>query len=262
MSQRHKITIITVTCNSEKFLERAIRSIADQEYPNLEYIIVDGGSKDGTLDIIKKYEAIITKWISEPDKGISDAFNKGIDMSIGEIIGIINSDDGLEPGALDAVAEAYDPDVDVYRGKVMLWKEDSGTKVEEIPSMHISTDGMSKISHQSTFIRKSAYKKYGTFKIEYRFAMDYDLLLRFERAGAKFKYVNHVLAFYSLGGLSFNSNEQERLRELIKIIKSHGAPKSDVVKYWLVQNTKLIANKMLGKDLTLKIRNGLMKNIG
>ena len=262
MSQTPKISIITITYNSEKFVERAIDSVEAQNYPNLEYILVDGGSKDKTVDIIRAHEGSIAKWVSEKDKGISDAFNKGIRMASGDIIGIINSDDGLEPGALQAVADAYEPGVDVYRGKVMLWKEDSGTRIEEIPSMHITKDGMSKISHQSTFVTKDAYNKYGGYKTEYRFAMDYDLLLRLQGAGARFKYVDHVLAFYSLGGLSFNSNEQERLKELITIIKSHGASGLDIAKYRCVQNTKILANKILGKDLTLKIRNGLMKNIG
>lgn len=95
-----KISIITITYNSEKTLEDTIQSVARQNYPDLEYIIVDGGSKDATLDIVKKYSNVVTKWISEPDKGISDAFNKGIKIASGELIGIINSDDTQAPVAM------------------------------------------------------------------------------------------------------------------------------------------------------------------
>lgn len=256
-----KISIITITYNSEKYLDRAIQSVASQNYPNLQYIIVDGGSRDKTVDIIKKNKGSIDRWISEPDKGISDAFNKGIDMADGEIIGIINSDDGLEPGALYELANSYEPDIDVYRGKVVLWKEDSGTRVEEIPSMKITTSGMSKISHQSTFIRKSAYEKYGKYNIGYKYAMDYDLLLRYYRNGAKFKYVDKTLAFYSLGGLTFNSNNKARLNELSEIISHYSSSNLDVFKFQLIFRIKELINRILGKDLTLKIRNILLKDI-
>ena len=110
------ISIITITYNSEKTLQRTIDSIKQQNYPNYEYIIIDGASSDRTLDIIKMNLNTISKWISEPDLGISDAFNKGINMSSGDIIGLINSDDQLSPGALNFIAESYSDDIDIYCG--------------------------------------------------------------------------------------------------------------------------------------------------
>ena len=101
-----KISIVTITFNSESTVEDTIKSVVSQDYPNLEYIIIDGGSKDGTLEIVDRYRDRIAKVVSEPDKGISDAFNKGIRNATGDIIGIINSDDILLPGALSAVAAA------------------------------------------------------------------------------------------------------------------------------------------------------------
>ena len=92
-----KVSIITVCLNSEKTLEQAIQSVISQTYKNIEYIIVDGASTDGTLDIISKYENKITKWVSEKDQGLYYAMNKGIDMATGDIVGIINSDDWYEP---------------------------------------------------------------------------------------------------------------------------------------------------------------------
>ena len=104
-TKRPKISIITISFNSDKTLEDTINSVISQDYPNLEYLIVDGGSKDRTLDIVDKYRDKIDVVVSEPDKGISDAFNKGIQLATGEIIGIINSDDLLMPGALQEISD-------------------------------------------------------------------------------------------------------------------------------------------------------------
>ena len=123
-----KISIITVTLNSERTLEETIKSILSQDYPNIEYLVIDGGSIDGTLEIIDKYASQISYTISEKDKGISDAFNKGIKRATGEIVGIINSDDLLLPGALFKLAECYDKNVDVYRGNVVVYDENSDSK--------------------------------------------------------------------------------------------------------------------------------------
>ena len=114
------ISVVTITFNSEKTVEETIRSVVSQDYPNLEYIIIDGGSTDSTLQIVDRYRDRIALVQSEPDKGISDAFNKGILKASGEIIGIINSDDLLSEGALKAIADNYDPSIDVYSGKRVI----------------------------------------------------------------------------------------------------------------------------------------------
>lgn len=101
------ISIITVVYNGEKYLEQTIQSVINQTYKNIEYIVIDGGSTDGTLDIIKKYEEHISYWVSESDKGLYDAMNKGIGVAKGELIGMINSDDWYELEAVEIMAEAY-----------------------------------------------------------------------------------------------------------------------------------------------------------
>ena len=130
-----KISIVTITYNSENTVEETIKSVISQGYPNLEYVIIDGASTDGTLDVVSKYSDRIAKIVSEPDKGISDAFNKGIKHATGEIIGIINSDDILLPGALQAVADAYEEGVGVYRGNIFIWDSKSDTRIQACPSM-------------------------------------------------------------------------------------------------------------------------------
>ncbi|MDD9148842.1 glycosyltransferase [Sporolactobacillus sp. CQH2019] len=256
-----KISIITITFNSEKTLERTINSILDQEYENLEYIIIDGGSQDGTLEIVKKYQKNIDYFISEMDQGISDAFNKGIKQATGEIIGIINSDDGLCSDALATLAKAYEDDVDVYRGNVMLWHEDTSRKIMEIPSLHFSNIPiMVNVSHQSTFIKRKAYDKYGMYNIEYKNAMDLDLLMRFERAGAKFKYVDAPLAYFTFGGVTFSQFSISRKKELQRIVSANGASFLETLLYGILIDMKHVVKKVVNKDKLLVIRHG-RKNI-
>jgi glycosyltransferase involved in cell wall biosynthesis len=253
MEKAPKISIITVTYNSVRTLERTILSVIKQNYANLEYIIVDGGSKDGTLDIIEKYHEYITAWVSEPDKGISDAFNKGIAMATGDVIGIINSDDGLLPGALDAVADAYEKDVDVYRGNMEYWNEEKDTRYTEKPSMHFRYDGRNRIDHSSTFVSKAAYEEYGVFDVECHYVMDYDLLMRFEKAGAKFKHIDETLAFFTLGGVTFTPFIQKRRKEIVYMLRKNGANTLQVGSFFVVKYLKMFINKVFGKDRVMKV---------
>ena len=256
MQYHPKISIITITYNSEKTLENTIKSVLAQNYDSLEYIIVDGGSTDKTLEIIKQYDDFVTRWISEADNGISDAFNKGIRMATGEIIGIINSDDGLCDGALNALAKEYDPNVDVYRGNVLLWNTETNKKVLEVPSMHIPYSGLKvNISHQGTFVRKDAYEKYGVFNTSYKYSMDLDLLMRFERMGARFKYINYTMAFFTMGGLTFSEYTKERRIQTEKILRSHGATEIDIWKFRVIKYSKVYIKKIIPVDVILKIKN-------
>lgn len=256
-----KITIITITYNSEKTLERAICSIINQKYDNIEYIIVDGGSNDGTIDIIHKYEKFISKWVSEPDDGISDAFNKGIAMASGDIIGIINSDDGLCENALNYIAESYDPDVDVYRGNIYIWDELRDKKVLEKPLMHFpfASFNMS-ASHQGTFVSARAYKEYGTFNMNYKFSMDYDLLMRFEKKGARFKYIDKALAYFTMGGITFTKFTDDRRKEMETILTSHGAKIWHIWGFRIVKYTKLFIKKILPLNVVISLKNKFLKS--
>lgn len=199
-----KISIITITYNSEKTLEDTIQSVVNQDYPSIEYLIIDGGSKDSTLDIVKKYREKIALVISEPDEGISDAFNKGIAHATGDIIGLINSDDLLLPGALAAIANNYDSQIDVYRGRTIVWDSETDDKLTAEPSMHFPLNSLKRrnICHQSTFISKQAYQKYGAFDKKLKYVMDVDLLTRFYNLGAVMKKIDANLAVSRLGGIT------------------------------------------------------------
>ena len=157
-----KITVITITYNSAATLEETIRSVTMQDYPDLEYVIIDGGSTDGTLDIVRKYKDQIQVVVSEPDKGISDAFNKGIARATGEVVGIINSDDILLPGALQEVAGAYDPQVDVYSGLILFWNEETDDTFASYPEVTFDRLRLQyNVAHPARFVRKDAYQRYG-----------------------------------------------------------------------------------------------------
>lgn len=200
---KNKISIITITYNSERTIEETIQSVINQKYENLEYIIVDGGSTDNTLNIVNKYKENITKFISEPDEGISDAFNKGIKQATGEIIGIINSDDMLNSNALNELNNVIEkePKYDVYYGNGIIFDEKSNyiykptNKIEDILKYMF-------ICHPATFVKKTAYEKYGVFDIKYKCAMDFELLSKMYLNGAKFKYVDYECTWFRLGGTS------------------------------------------------------------
>lgn len=190
------VSIITVVCNGAKHLEHAIESVLHQTYQNIEYIIIDGGSTDGTLDIIRKYDDQIAYWLSEPDEGISDAFNKGISMSSGDIIGIINADDWYEPGTVEKVIKRFlecKPDIlhgIVRRGDELIIPDEAMLRYE-----------MS-INHPTVFVTRLSYIKLGLFRNDFRCAMDYEWMLRAKESGLSFLYINQCLAHMRLGGVS------------------------------------------------------------
>lgn len=141
-----KISIVTPSYNQGEYIEETIRSILLQNYPNIEYIIIDGGSTDNTIEIIKKYQPWITYWISEPDKGQANAINKGLEKTTGQIFNWINSDDYLTPKSLYAIAEAFENNLDVFAGAVNNFKEIQEGKNEDgligkVPNSNLSLRG-------------------------------------------------------------------------------------------------------------------------
>ncbi len=201
MKNSPKISIITVCYNSESTIEETILSVITQDYDNWEYLIIDGGSTDGTLQIIDKYREKLAYVVSEPDGGISDAFNKGIRLASGDVIGLINSDDLLAEGALRVVAYNFSSDIDVYRGNMIIEDGKSGKRYLSRPTMKFSKmSRINNVCHPSTFVKSEAYKKLGTYRVGFKYMMDVDLLYRFYQAGAKFEYLNATLAVFRTGG--------------------------------------------------------------
>lgn len=196
------VSVITIVYNGKKYLEQTIQSVLSQSYKNIEYIIVDGGSTDGTLDIIRKYDSQLAYWKSEPDKGISDAFNKGISLATGELIGILNADDWYEPEAIANIIRQYEPN-SVLHGNKQYWNQDGSKAHQAIPNLGILPLEMS-LNHPTVFVSKCLYDVYGVFDLNYKLAMDYHLLLRLYSAGAKFIHIDHIITNMRLGGVSAN----------------------------------------------------------
>jgi glycosyltransferase involved in cell wall biosynthesis len=221
-------SIITVTYNSRTFLTETIQSVLSQAFRDFEYIIIDGGSNDGTLDIIRSFAAADSRirWISEPDEGISDAFNKGIRMARGDIIGILNSDDTYTAGALAAVAAAFDVDTacDVVHGDILRFQGDTPLfRLKPAPVDERVWHDMP-VNHPATFVRRQAYENIGLFDTHLKVAMDYDLVLRLYRAGCRFCYVERVLANMRYGGASDERFLAAR-REVFTITVAAGYPR-------------------------------------
>lgn len=221
------ISIITVVYNGEKHLEQTIQSVISQTYKNVEYIIIDGGSTDGTLDIIHKYEHMIDYWVSEKDAGIYDAMNKGISLAAGEWIGLINADDWYESNACEAVAEYFKKKSGAYVFHGIMKMYDESTKylycTKPAKRYSLLKKGMV-IDHPATFISRSLYKEYGLYGTHYKIAADWDLILRLYLAGVEFVSINQVFANFRAGGVSsemnyFGFKEKHTIRVSNRIVK-------------------------------------------
>lgn len=180
LSQLPKISIITPSYNQGQFIEETIASVIGEGYPNLEYIIIDGGSKDESVDIIRKYEKDITYWVSEKDKGQTDAINKGLKRATGEIVAWLNSDDVYESGTLQKIADAYleNPDAEVFLGDVLSFFPDGRTEVWV--NKFDAEDLMNRVSiHQpGVFWKRALHERYGYLDESFYYLMDYDLWMR------------------------------------------------------------------------------------
>ena len=197
----NKISIITICLNSAQTIRETIESVITQLASDDEYIIIDGGSTDGTLEIISEYSSSIYKIISEPDSGIADAFNKGISLTNGGLIGIINSDDQLVSGtlsALRAIPDELNSEIAFY-GQTFFKHNNELSKMEirRMPDCYSLS-----FSHCSLFVPASCYEKYGLFSPKFKIAMDVELILRLKSAGVKFKYISDLKCLKGMGGVS------------------------------------------------------------
>ena len=182
-----KITIVTPNYNKGNYLEHTIRSVLSQGYPNLEYIIIDGGSTDGSVEIIKKYASQLAYWVSEPDSGIYYAVKKGFEHSTGEIMAWINSDDMYHPNSLFTVAQTFHdcPQVSWLVGKQTHYDERNRTVLTTNSKYfnHFSflMYRYQWVQQESTFWRRQLYEKVGGIGVKYKLAGDFDLWMRFSR---------------------------------------------------------------------------------
>lgn len=211
-----KISIITVCYNSAATLEKTIQSVADQTYDDIEYIIVDGNSKDATVEIIKKHEDKISKWISEPDNGLYDAMNKGIQMATGDLVGIVNSDDTFNSYTVIAEIVAFHKAnaIDASIGNIVQHKEDG--KIVRLYTSKNWTPNKLKIGsmppHPSIFFKRTLFKQYGTYLLGFKIGADYELIIRyFLKNKIIWKYSGITTHKMLVGGVSSSGFDSYKL---------------------------------------------------
>ena len=210
-----RISIVTPSYNQGQYLERTIISVLEQDYPDLEYVIIDGCSTDNSVETIKGYEESLTYWVSEPDCGQSDALNKGFAKCSGQVLGWLCSDDTLEPGALLRVGAFFrdHPEADVVHGDANLIDENDAI-IDQVKGVKFSKRalmyGSINLPQSSILWLRQLHARVGELDIDLNYAMDTDLWIRFVQAGARFVYLPGCLS-------------NQRLHSGSKLVKETGA---------------------------------------
>ena len=195
-----KISIITVCYNSEKTIEKTFQSVKSQTYGNIEYIVVDGGSKDTTVHLIQEYKEIVSQWVSEPDKGLYDAMNKGVKMATGDVVGVLNSDDIFtDEKVLENVANFHleNKNLDASVGNIIQFN-DAGKTVRKYSAKNWNPEKL-KIgfmpAHPAIFFKRELFDKFGSYHLDFTIGADYELI-------TSWKFSNITTSSMLIGGLS------------------------------------------------------------
>jgi glycosyltransferase involved in cell wall biosynthesis len=225
------VSIITVSYNNFKTVSDTIRSVLNQTYPDIEYIIIDGSSTDGTAELINSYGNRISKFISEPDNGIYDAINKGIRLATGSIVGVLNSDDFFHDNfVIDKIAGTFKMhEIDAVFGDAQFVDPDNISRiVRNYTSKHFNP-GKFKYgfmpAHPSFYVKRELFEKLGYYKVDYKIAADFELLIRFLYINKiKYMYLEMPFLFMRTGGISNKSIRSKYIlnKEILRACKENG----------------------------------------
>lgn len=247
-----KLSMVTICFNAEKVLEKTILSVLNQTQPIYEYILIDGASTDRSYEIIKSYQKCFEEkgiryiCLSEKDKGISDAFNKGIERATGDLVGIINADDELMENACERLIDYAEKNpADVYYADAIWIDQENCLEYVSRPKTHDMSQLLyyMPMVHSSVFVTRDTYKESGVFDISYKYCMDKELLYRFYKDGRKFSYIAESLTKFKAGGVS-DTNVKAVFAESSRMSLLYGEP-------WL--KVKVIEYKKLTKDRISRI---------
>lgn len=226
-----KISIITVVWNNKDTIKDAINSVLNQTYDDIEYIIVDGASIDGTVEVVQSYGDTITKFVSEPDNGLYDAMNKGIKLATGDVVGILNSDDFyIDEFVIEKIVKVFEEqEVDSLFADLVYVNPDNVKKtVRHYDSSKFRPEKFAygwMPAHPTFFVKRSVYEKYGLFKTDYKIAADYELLVRFlHRYKLTYFYLQEVIIKMRMGGASTSGVKSNWIlnKEIIRACKENG----------------------------------------
>ncbi len=258
------ISIVTVTFNAEKHLAQALDSILTQDYPNIELIVVDGGSQDQTLDIIRQREKAIAYWLSEKDKGIYDAMNKGLSRITGDWVGFKNADDWYENGAFQILAACIaKEDAEVFYGDSLSVIQENPLRTSPFFTNHFTLGSTPGIDHRSSFVKAGLHKTI-PFDLQYRLAADLDVFYRLRKSGAKFVHIPAFMACKRYGGASDGTRI---LKESFAInVKYRGFLPAVILRFsaWLKflkwKTSNLILKSLLGSESYHRFKARKLKN--
>jgi glycosyltransferase involved in cell wall biosynthesis len=229
-----RVSIVTPSFNQAKYLEATIRSVLSQDYSPIEYIIIDGGSQDGSVDIIRKYADRFAAWVSEPDKGQTDALNKGFSMATGDVLAWLNSDDTYEPGAVREAVEILKarPELGMVYGDAH-YIDGHGKVRGKFPARQTDylrlRQGYVHIPQQSAFFRKSLWQQAGLLDPSFYFAMDYDLWVRIAKR-APILYVSHMWANFRIHSDAKTVAADDRCwPEMLRVHRRDGGSRFSVI---------------------------------
>ena len=251
MTQFPKISIITPVFNRVGMIEHTIQSVLGHNYPNLEYIIIDGGSTDGTVDIIRKYTSQLAYWVSEPDNGMYHAIMKGMAMATGEIVAWINSDDMYHTNALNIVGQIFAqlPEVEWLTGTPTLYNTE-GLCVKTFPTQYWSWERFMRgdfrwLQQESTFFRKALFDKVGGLNLHYQLAADFELWCKMFQV-ARLYSVNTILGGFRQHGNQLSIEGQIRYEAEVQDICQTYAMRSNICcRRWnTLQNCLMKKNKV------------------
>ncbi|HWY61222.1 MAG TPA: glycosyltransferase family 2 protein [Rhizomicrobium sp.] len=263
-----RMSVVTTVRNGEETLARAIDSVRLQNIPDLEYIIIDSASTDNTLDIVRGNTDVVTYWQSEPDRGISDGFNKGIVLSSGEFITLLNADDWLSPGQIAAGIETLDrTGADFVFGDLLYHGKDGELlyKVTGDAAYAARIDSlMPALNHPTVIVRRMVYERFGLFDLNYRYAMDYELLLRFHCAGCKGVYNPRIVGHMTLTGAS-DASSLKAIREVRTAAIAYGYP---IIPAYLLSYLRMAKDRirrliehLLPRSLSLALRSAVNRDL-
>lgn len=267
-----KLSIVTPVYNAQATIEKTILSVIHQERNwELEYIVVDGGSNDGTLDIIHRYEEYIHSVISEKDQGVYDAMNKGVAKATGDIIGIINADDWYNEGAFKLVEQAFEqyPDASIIYSPIDNYLDGQYLNTF-IPGDLQNLVYKFTINHPSCFVKRSVYEQIGQFDLAYSMAADYDFIFRAYQGGVTFQAIQTPLVSYSMNGMTGKlMSKFKQIRESWKVAHDYACHTSEELtaqrkkfyRNWFLKEAIMFPIKCFVKPRVTRKVKGLIRNV-